>query len=288
MTKDSPFPLVAVDIGNSRIKLGLFAAHDGPGLPVPERACSLEAWDGAKVHDWLEHAGASADRPRHWWISSVDRPVAAAVLEWLERRPDTQAHLLTVADLPLTVALERPDLVGMDRLVNTIAANRLREPGRPAIVIDVGSAITVDLVGAGGEFAGGAILPGIAMSARALHDFTDLLPLVPMSELGVPPPPLGTGTIAAMRSGLFWGAVGAMRELCQRLSAGLPAAHIFLTGGAAATVASLLAEPRNAEAAAAHAQAPGGSRSAEYVPHLTLGGIALAAATGGGKHPWGD
>lgn len=277
MTKDSPFPLVAVDIGNSRIKLGLFAGQDGAGLPIPERSCSLATWDPGKVSEWLAHPDAGHRRAHQWLISSVNRPVAAAVLEWLSARPESKAHLLSVADLPLVVALERPDLVGMDRLVNAVAANRLREPRRPAIVMDVGSAITVDLVSADGEFAGGAILPGIAMAARALHDFTDLLPLVPMSELGVPPPPLGTGTIAAMRSGLYWGAVGAMRELCERLSAGLPAPQIFLTGGAAATVASLLSGARGAGGV------PGEDRSAEYVPHLTLGGIALTAEAGGSQ-----
>ncbi len=90
-------------------------------------------------------------------------------------------------------------------------------------MIDVGSSVAVDLVSAEGAFEGGAILPGIAMSARALHDYTDLLPQIPMSELGVPPAALGTATIPALRSGLYWGAVGAMRELIARLSLGLPA-----------------------------------------------------------------
>jgi type III pantothenate kinase len=102
------------------------------------------------------------------------------------------------------------------------------------------------------------------MSARALHDYTDLLPLISMSELGVTPPALGTATISAMRSGLFWGAVGAMRELITRLDAGLPAAQVFLTGGAAPAVAHLLAAPDG--------------RSTDYVPHLTLGGVALAGS----------
>ncbi len=97
-------------------------------------------------------------------------------------------------------------MVGIDRLVDAVAVNRLRDAGRPAVVVDVGSAITVDLVSRDGAFLGGAILPGIAMSARAIHEFTDLLPLVEMSELIAPPPVLGTATAPAMESGLFWGA----------------------------------------------------------------------------------
>ena len=126
--------------------------------------------------------------------------------------------LLTSGDLPLVVKLPRPDMVGVDRLLDGLAANRLRTPGHPAVVVDVGSAITVDLIDAGGAFLGGAILPGIAMSARALHEFTDLLPQIDMAELAEPPPALGTATVAAMRSGLFWGAVGAVRQLVEQLT----------------------------------------------------------------------
>ena len=173
--------------------------------------------------------------------------------------------LLTSGDLPLVVKLPRPDMVGVDRLLDGLAANRLRRPGRPAVVVDVGSAITVDLLDAQGAFLGGAILPGIAMSARALHEFTDLLPRIDAAELAEPPLALGTATIAAMRSGLFWGAVGAVRQLVEQLTGGhhLPMvgdAEIFLTGGAGPVVAQLM------------------GTAAQYVPHLTLAGIALAAS----------
>jgi type III pantothenate kinase len=119
----------------------------------------------------------------------------------------------------------------------------------------------VDLISADGIFEGGAILPGIAMSARAMHEFTDLLPLVQMGELTDPPEPLGTSTLPALQSGLFWGAVGAIRELIGRLSAGQPTpADVFLSGGAGPAVAQLLGP------------------ATQHVPHLTLAGIALTAA----------
>ena len=172
--------------------------------------------------------------------------------------------LLTSGDLPLTVKLPRPDMVGVDRLLDGLAANRLRTPGRPAVVVDVGLAITVDLLDADGAFLGGAILPGIAMSARALHEFTDLLPQIDMAELAEPPPALGTATVAAMRSGLFWGAVGAVRQLVEQLT-GNSDAEVFLTGGAGPVVAQLM------------------GTAARYVPHLTLAGIALADSVTIGK-----
>ena len=196
-----------------------------------------------------------------WWIGSVNRPSATRLIDWLRtRRPQDSITLLAAGDLPLKVALERPDMVGIDRLLDALAANRLRRSGRPAVVVDVGTAITVDLVSPEGAFLGGSILPGIAMSARALHEFTDMLPLLDISELSGPPPALGASTTAAVQSGLFWGAVGAIRQLVAELTKSLPGEpDVFLTGGAGPAVAGLLGP------------------SARHVPHLTLAGIALAA-----------
>jgi len=262
-----PFPLIAVDIGNNRTKVGLFPADQSEVLPSPSRTLvigELEV-EADRLASWLAEAP-----PRggvSWWVGSVNRPATTRLVDWLRgHRPQDPLTLLAAGDLPLSVALERPDMVGIDRLLDALAANRLRQPGCPAVVVDVGTAITVDLVAADGAFCGGAILPGIAMSARALHAFTDLLPLIDMSELAVPPEPLGASTVAAMQSGLFWGAVGAIRQLTERLTGeAADRAEVFLTGGAGPAVAELL-----------------GAR-ARHVPHLTLAGIALAAK--GWKHP---
>ena len=226
----------------------------------------------------------------------MNRPAASRLLDWLRnQRPQDRVTLLAAGDLPLKVAVARPDMVGVDRLLDAVAANRLRDPARPAVVVDVGTAITVDALSADGVFLGGAILPGIAMSARALHEFTDMLPLVDVGQVGterradlpvgpwtqqklrptvggrqvgnlphgdltVPPPPVGRDTEAAMRSGLFWGAVGAVRELVARVAAEAGAQpQVFLTGGAGPAVADLLGP------------------DAHHVPHLTLAGIALTA-----------
>jgi type III pantothenate kinase len=146
---------------------------------------------------------------------------------------------------------------------SAVAVNELRQPSRAAIVVHVGSAITVNAVSSEGAFLGGAILPGIGMSARALHEFTDLLPLSEMTELRDAPEPLGISTVTALRSGLFWGAVGAMRELTARLGARLSRPQMFLTGGAAPSVAKFLVDASD--------------ECACYVPHLTLAGVALSA-----------
>ncbi len=171
-----------------------------------------------------------------------------------------------MADIPLAARVDEPDKVGLDRLANALAADRLRSADRGAIVVDLGSAITVDVVSRDGAFLGGAILPGIAMAARALHEFTDLLPLEPMSELAQPPAPLGKTTSACLQSGLYWGAIGGVRELIARLSADAGKPHLFVTGGAGAAAAGLLTGA--------------GESPAVLVPHLTLAGIALAGPPG--------
>jgi type III pantothenate kinase len=252
-------PLLAVDVGNARMKIGVFGPFVGDALPEPMRTLQLngERPEFDSIGPWLDDL---AGEKLLWFLASVNRAGASRLIDWVrERRPNDAVTLLSAGDLPLVVRLERPDMAGIDRLVDAVAVNRLREPGRAAVIVDVGTAITVDLVAADGAFLGGSILPGLATSARAMHEFTDLLPLIDVSELSEPPPALGTATEEAMRSGLFWGTVGAIRQLIEQL--GREAGNhpqVFLTGGAAAAVAKLLGP------------------DAQFVPHLTLAGIALS------------
>lgn len=255
-----PQPLVAVDIGNTRYKFGLFRrGTSAKSLPEPyesdEVPCDAQSFP--RLESWL----ASAPPGLTWWIGSVNRPATTRLIDWLrDRTPPGALRLISCSDLPLKVALERPDMVGIDRLLAAVAANQLRTADRPAVVVGLGSAITVNLLDATGAFRGGAILPGISMSARALHDYTDLLPLVTMHDLGEAPDPLGRVTVEAMRSGLFWGAIGSIRQLIERYELQYGAtADVFLTGGAAESVSQLIRP------------------DARYLRHLTLYGVALAA-----------
>ena len=265
------FPLMAVDIGNARIKVGYIeppnsAAATGE-LPRPRSVLPLSGRGPEldKLTRWIDQQQLSppGSGPLNWWIGSVNRKAGTRLIDWLcENRPDDKVTLMSAADLPIEVGLQRADMVGIDRLIDAVAANRLRQPGRPAVVVDVGTAITVDYISERGTFMGGAIMPGIAMAAKALDEFTDLLPLIDMSDLGSPPPPVGTSTIPAMQSGLFWGAVGAIRQLVERMGEGSKQTpQVILTGGAAPVVAELLGE------------------SALHVPQLTLSGIAISAWT---------
>jgi type III pantothenate kinase len=261
--------LIAVDIGNSSTKIGQFAgphgaaaapSAEGPSasqrLPQPEATWSFTT---GQTPPSLLHQ-ALPDAPCRWEIVSVHRRGTQLLTSWLAtHRPGDEVHLVTAADLPLTLRVEQPHRVGLDRLAAAVGANQLRTPGRPVIVVDAGSAITVDLVSADGAFEGGAILPGFRMSAEALCG-ADLLPLTSLAPEEEPPPPLGRYTEAAIRSGLFWGTVGAIRELIARLSQPLPAPpELFFTGGDLRRLAELV------------------SPQARFVPHLVLGGIVAAA-----------
>jgi type III pantothenate kinase len=138
----------------------------------------------------------------------------------------------------------------------------IRATDQPAIVIGAGSAITVNLIAANGAFEGGAILPGFRMSAEALYG-ADLLPLAILAPNDQPPPLLGKNTEDAIRSGLFWGAVGAVREVVTRMSEPLEnEPDIFVTGGDLRQFTQYLGD------------------EATFVPDMVLSGIALAAARG--------
>jgi type III pantothenate kinase len=140
--------------------------------------------------------------------------------------------------LPLEVRVDSPERVGVDRLLNAVAANfRLLQNvndqvARGAVIIDAGTAVTVDVVSSDGAFEGGAIFPGRRLMAAALHEYTALLPFVVGEKSN--PPPVGTNTIAAIETGIYYAVAGGINELIFRhfLRAGStvePA--VFLTGG---------------------------------------------------------
>jgi type III pantothenate kinase len=254
--------LIAVDIGNSGTKLGWFRdanpPSDQPARSLPELVATHRVQTGQEPPAGL--LAALPSEKCNWRIASVHREGTQVLTAWLRaNRPSDDVHVLTHHDLPIVAQVQFPDRVGLDRLAAAVAANVLRDSGSPAIVIDAGSAITVDLVTAEGAFAGGAILPGFQMVAAALSQGTDLLPLAQLAPNEELPPPLGKNTESAIRSGLYWGAVGAVREIVTRISAGLDRPpQIFVTGGDLRQLAKHLGD------------------EATFVPNMVLCGIALA------------
>jgi type III pantothenate kinase len=273
--------LIAVDIGNSGIKLGRFprstnatgefnndSSTTKPLLAEPTAILELPiahatgSFDSRQLGNWCQ-VNASSDT--HWFIGSVHRGagalLAATIETWASQLGvDWPIRRLTSQDLPIPIRLDEPTQVGVDRLLAAMAVNRLRAADRAAIVVDLGTAITVDLVAADGAFEGGAILPGVGMASRALADQTDALPHIALERAQNRPSSIGKSTKAAIEAGLYWGAVGAIKELVSRISAKLSAdPDVFITGGAAPIVVDAISE----------------QTCIRFVPHLVLSGIAL-------------
>jgi type III pantothenate kinase len=234
----SPGAILAVDVGNSRIKFGLFDSRTTqavqPSLEECRRVLAVphgEPIPWEKLTAWFS---GSATAPSQGLVAGVKPAGIERVLgEWPAKKWPRPRVIRKADELPLDVHVDFPDGVGIDRLLNAVATNSIRPRGVPAIIVDSGTATTVDLVAADGAFEGGAILPGVGLCSRSLHHYTALLPLIPIEELAVPAvPALGKNTPAAIRSGLLFGQIGAVKELVAQLSASLAGTPlIIVTGG---------------------------------------------------------
>lgn len=131
--------------------------------------------------------------------------------------------------LPQQPRVDEGTLVGPDRLVN--AAGAFDRFGGDLVVVDFGTATTFDVVAHDGAYVGGVIAPGVNLSLEALHNAAAALPNV---EISKPQTVVGTNTVACMQSGVFWGYIGLVREICARIKAerGVPM-QIISTGGLA-------------------------------------------------------
>jgi type III pantothenate kinase len=225
---------VVADLGNSRLKWGLLAADGSLARTVALPVDGPDRWSRA-LHDW-GLAGTASE----WAIASVNPPLSGRLMDLLSEQSGAGARLYrSAADVPVAHALESPASTGVDRALAVWGASRVMPPGAGQVV-SCGSAITVDWISAEGRWEGGAIAPGLGLSARALHDLTAQLPLV--APEGAPPEAIGSSTVPALRAGLVWGTVGALRELIgrQRAARG-EAAWLVWTGGDAGLLAPLVA-----------------------------------------------
>ncbi|MCA9265281.1 MAG: type III pantothenate kinase [Planctomycetales bacterium] len=221
---------LAVNVGNTTTQLALI--RPGAAGKLPEILTRIEVQsnnlDLESIEAWLP---CPADTP--WFISSVFRTADERLRAWIaERYGVARVRRLTSSDFPIQVEVTEPNRVGADRLAAAVAAGHLKSSMAAAIVVDVGTAITVDAIAVDRKFLGGAILPGVGISARALHRYTDALPLVELDPATIPSA-LGKSTVGAIQSGLHWGVLGAVRRLVDALQAELGFAEwdVFITGG---------------------------------------------------------
>jgi type III pantothenate kinase len=255
---------LAVDIGNSALKLALVEAATVVDVT------RLDSADASEAN--LDEALATLARAAPTASGSV---VATSVVDrWTERlervaqRMGLPLTVVSSSGVPIRTALPRPDQTGTDRMLGAWAASRIH--GVPVIVVSLGTATTVDAVDADGFFLGGAIMPGIGLGADALAGRTARLPRI---ELDLPETAIGSDTLAAMRSGLLIGHVGAIRELVTRMrpALGSGAPRVVVSGGHAAAAWAPLAllEPAAPDLPAV---------ADRLEPDLVLKGLGLFAA----------
>ncbi len=221
--------LLALDIGNTNITIGLFRA--GALLAARRAATNAEATadevelllDGLLGLDGIAIADLDAIA-----LASVVPSLSGAV-ESIAQQRDLPFLAASAGTIPLAVRVERPGEVGADRLVNALAAARLH--GTPAVVVDFGTATTFDVVTARGEYSGGVIVPGIAISAEALFEKAARLARV---EIRRPEKVVGKTTSASIQSGLYFGYLSLVDGVIDRIvkeTGGDP--RVIATGGLA-------------------------------------------------------
>lgn len=211
--------LLTIDISNTNIKFGMYAKQKLQHHWVVSTARQRTTDEYAMVlHDLLKHAGYVLTDVDDIIISCVVPPLTRVFQELAIRYCNKEAVVINAnMDLGMKLLVDNPREVGTDRLVTTLAAHSLY--GGPAIVIAFSTATTFDVVSARGDFLGGAIAPGLVISAEALSNAASQLFRV---EMKPPRAALGKNTIENMQSGIVYGHVGLVQGLIGRLQREIP------------------------------------------------------------------
>jgi type III pantothenate kinase len=224
--------LLAIDAGNTNI---VFAVFDGAMLRGSWRASTHARWTADEYAVWFTHLLALKRLKLEDIDACIISSVVPGVLFSLSTLASDYCHVKPRIvgepglDLGIGVLLDRPDEAGADRLVNAVAAKNVFAP--PLIIIDFGTATTFDVLNAAGDFAGGVIAPGINLSLDALSNAAAKLPRIAIEKT---PRVIGSDTVSAMQSGIFWGYVGLIEGLVTRITKEFGAKMtVVATGGLA-------------------------------------------------------
>ena len=249
--------LLVVDAGNTNV---VFAVHDGDGWRGTWRIATEPQRTSDEYAAWLlTLLNLSGLKPAQVDQAVIGTVVPAALYhlrrlcrDWFSTEPLVARSTL---DWGFAIKVDNPAEVGADRLLNSLAAHH--EYKGPLVVIDFGTATTFDVIDEAGAYLGGVIAPGINLSIEALHKAAARLPRI---GIGRPQAVIGRATVPAMQSGIYWGYVGLIEGLVERIKAEYDhPLKVVATGG----LAPLLAE---------------GTTVIELInPDLTLDGLRLLA-----------
>jgi type III pantothenate kinase len=207
--------IIAVDIGNTNITVGLFLKgreKSIKSIPGSSQAklteCLKSAWQEIPI------AKSSKEKKRDGVIvvSSVKTAWTKAVQQVVKQSLGEKVYIIGKdIPLPMTLWVDEPDDVGTDRVVSAAAAYDV--VGDAVVVADFGTAVTIDLVDQHGIFQGGVIFPGFEISAEALKQNTAQLPKVKVTK---PKAPYGKSTPEAIKCGLYYSTIGTLEEVIRR------------------------------------------------------------------------
>lgn len=247
--------LLALDVGNTNITVGAFKDDQltGRWRLRTIREQTVDEW-GILLRNIFSLSALDLESVHGIVISSVVPVINTILAEMVRKYFQREAIFVTAeTDLGIRVLYDNPRDVGADRVVNGVAAWQLY--GGPAVVVDLGTAITFDVISRQGEYRGGLICAGIGMAISGLFSKTALLPMV---NFAAPEKLIGTNTMGSIQSGLYYGSLGMIDGILERLVAESgPDTKLIATGGNAVLIQK-------------------GSRLIQYVDEdLTLTGLRL-------------
>jgi type III pantothenate kinase len=223
--------LLALDAGNTNITVGVF---DGRRLAAHWRLRTVhgqtaDEW-GVLLRNLFALSSLDLARVKGVIVASVVPPLDSALALMARRYFATDALFVThETDTGLRICYDNPREVGADRIVNGVAA--FAKHGGPCVVVDLGTAITFDAISARAEYLGGVICAGIGIAVEGLFAKAARLPLVDVREPGKL---IGTDTVGSIQSGLYYGAIGLIDGILERLIAEMgPTTRSVATGGQA-------------------------------------------------------
>ncbi len=228
--------IIAVDIGNTNIDIGLFLDGEEQFIKsIPGRShkkladCLKSAWQKIPI------AKRSKEKKRDGVVvvSSVKPAWTKLIQKIVKDNLGEKAYIIGKdIPLPMTLWVDEPDKVGTDRVVSAAAAYAVVEDA--VVVADFGTAVTIDLVNEKGVFLGGVICPGFEISAKALKENTAQLPKTKVTK---PKTPYGKNTTDAINCGLYYSAIGTLEEVIRRYAEKIDKwPQTVITGAAARTI----------------------------------------------------
>lgn len=235
--------LIAADIGNSSTKVAVDNRSD-------DRWCMQSVFRGDEQIQFGPDEIDLSNQPAFWSVSTVNSERESTLRKWVEEhRPNDQFHSIAESDVPLESDVESRSQLGRDRLIAAWAATELNDSSGPVIVVDAGTAVTIDLVGENLVFQGGHIFPGAESNFKFLCESTDALPDLSSEkrlnrfedlDFGA----IGKSTHEAILQGVYQSQIGAILGIVGAMAKKYNINPVvYATGGGVADISNSL--PRN-------------------------------------------